>query len=215
MRGDQVSERCCDEHLGPAGHAGAAAAGGGRRQRGCRRAARGPWRQGAFAELFDAFAPTVYGIIRRVLRDPDHSEEVSQEVFVEVWRTAARFDAERGSVAAWLSTLAHRRAVDRVRAEQAHRDRTERHARRDPEVGSADAADAELLAAVERSSTTSAVQSALAELTDLQRQAIELAYYGGYTYPEVAALLDVPLGTVKTRIRDGMIRLRGALEVMA
>lgn len=177
------------------------------------RVARGD--EGAFAELFDAFAPTVYGIIRRVLRDPDHSEEVSQEVFVEVWRTAARFDAERGSVAAWLSTLAHRRAVDRVRAEQAHRDRTERHARRDPEVGTADAADAELLAAVERSSTTSAVQSALAELTDLQRQAIELAYYGGYTYPEVAALLGVPLGTVKTRIRDGMIRLRDALEVMA
>jgi len=164
--------------------------------------------QAAFAALYDRVGSLVHGIVRRVVRDPAQSEEVTQEVMVEVWRSAVRFDPERGSARTWILTMAHRRAIDRVRSEQASRNRTARvadqqYARDFDEVSER----------VEVSFEHEQVRGALSTLTDLQRQAVELAYYQGYTYREVAELLDTPLGTVKTRMRDGLIRLRDALGV--
>jgi RNA polymerase sigma-70 factor (ECF subfamily) len=164
--------------------------------------------QTSFAQLYDRVAGPVYGVIRRVLRDPSQSEEVAQEVLVEVWRTATRFDPDRGSATTWIMTMAHRRAIDRVRSEQASRDRDERIGRRD-RVRPFD----EVSETVEANLEHQEVRQALDHLTDLQREAVELAYYGGYTYREVAELLDAPLGTVKTRLRDGLIRLRDAMGV--
>jgi RNA polymerase sigma-70 factor (ECF subfamily) len=175
-----------------------------------RRVAKGD--EQAFEELFRHFAPTVLGIVRRVLRDPAQSEEVTQEVFVELWRTATRYDDGRGSVGAYLATMAHRRAVDRVRSEQAHLDRNERVAAAAPTID-LERVEEGVIAGDERELVGRRVRSALDSLTELQREAIELAYYRGYSYPQVAQLLDVPLGTVKTRIRDGMIRLRDHLGV--
>jgi RNA polymerase sigma-70 factor, ECF subfamily len=164
--------------------------------------------QDAFEALYDRLAPLVYGIVRRVVRDPDQSEEVTQEVLVEVWRTAARFDPDRGAARSWVATMAHRRAVDRVRSEQASRTRTEKVGIRD-QVRDHD----EVSEQVERRLEYQQVRDALSALTDLQREAVELAYFQGYTYRQVADLLDTPLGTIKTRMRDGLIRLRDALEV--
>jgi RNA polymerase sigma-70 factor, ECF subfamily len=156
----------------------------------------------AFTALYDDLASVVFGLVRRVVCDPAQSEEVTQEVFVEVWRIAHRFDPSRGNAKSWILTIAHRRAVDRVRSEQTQRDRID-------ELGQAPPAAApdEMLASLDRQ----IVQEAMAHLTDIQRQAIELAYYRGLTQTQVADLLNVPLGTVKTRIRDGLIRLRDAL----
>lgn len=165
--------------------------------------------QTAFAELYDRFAGKVFGVVKRVVRDPAQSEEIAQEVLVEVWRTASRFDPARGSVQGWVLTTAHRRAVDHVRSEQAHRDRTHRIGVRDHFSASHDST----AEAVEIDFEHAQIRDALAGLTPLQREAIDLAYYQGYSYPEVAELLDTPLGTVKTRIRDGFIRLREGLEV--
>jgi RNA polymerase sigma-70 factor (ECF subfamily) len=165
--------------------------------------------EAAFADLYDNLAPAVFGVVRRVLRDPAQSEEVTQEVMVELWRLAPRYDPAKGSPRAWATTIAHRRAVDRVRAEQAARDRTERIAAR--ASGDRDVVADE----VETTWESARVRRALARLTDLQREAIELAYYGGHSYRDVAALLDVAEGTVKTRIRDGMIRLRDELGAFA
>ena len=164
--------------------------------------------QQAFAELYDRLAGVVYGIVRRVLRDPSQSEEVTQEVLVEVWRTATRFDAERGRARTWILTMAHRRAIDRVRSEQATRDRTDR-------VGAQDSSREfdEVAEQVETQFEHQQVRDGLQALTDLQREAVELAYYQGYTYREVAELLGTPLGTIKTRMRDGLIRLRDAVGV--
>lgn len=163
----------------------------------------------AFAELYDRMAAYVHGVTRRVVRDPAQAEEVTQEVFVEVWRTAARFDGTRGSVRTWVLTMAHRRAVDRVRSEQASRDRTDRMGSRDHDRPFDQVAED-----VETRFEHQQVRSALDTLTALQREAVELAFYGGYTYREVAELLDTPLGTVKTRLRDGLIRLRDAMGVV-
>lgn len=160
--------------------------------------------QKAFAELYDLVASEVFGLIRKVLRDPAQSQEVAQEVMVEVWRSAARFDPERGNARTWIMTIAHRRAVDRVRTEQSYRDRSERHARL--EVVDRNRPETQLDPAERQ-----AVRGAVATLTPLQRQSIDLAYYGGCTQSEIAELLQVPLGTVKTRIRDGLIRLRDQL----
>jgi RNA polymerase sigma-70 factor, ECF subfamily len=163
--------------------------------------------EGAFGKLYDLVAPRVYGLIRRVLRDPAQAEEVAQEVLVEVWRTAARFDSERGSATSWVFTIAHRRAVDRVRSEQASADRTMR-------AGAAavdtpyDAVADEVAGRLERQQ----VRHCLDDLTELQRQAVTLAYYQGHTYPQVAELLGAPLPTIKTRMRDGLIRLRDCLS---
>ena len=164
----------------------------------------------AFERLYDQVSGSVFGVIRRVLRDPAQSEEVAQEVLVEVWRTATRFDSGRGNASTWIHTMAHRRAVDRVRSAQAAHDREERLAVRE-HAPSYD----EVAEQVETRLEQQQVRRCLDELTDLQRESVTLAYYGGYTYREVAGLLDVPLGTVKTRMRDGLIRLRDCLGVGA
>ncbi|MET3960634.1 RNA polymerase sigma-70 factor (ECF subfamily) [Marmoricola sp. OAE513] len=171
-----------------------------------RRSARGD--EQAFAALYDATSARVHGLVLRVVRDPAQSEEVTQEVFLQVWRTAARYDESKGSALAWLMTLAHRRAVDRVRAAEAvSRQDTSFHQNTQvvPHDSTAEAAEASM--------ESRRVRSALAELTTVQREAIELAYFGGYTHTEVATMLDLPVGTAKTRIRDGLIRLRDAMGV--
>ncbi len=164
----------------------------------------------AFETLYDRVVGTVYGVIRRVLRDPAQSEEVTQEVMVEVWRTAARFDRTRGSASTWIHTMAHRRAIDRVRSSQSAQDRDERIGRRD-QVDPYDVVVDQVEVRLEQEQ----VRRCLDGLTELQRQSVTLAYYGGYTYREVAEVLDTPLGTVKTRLRDGLIRMRDCLGVTA
>ncbi|MCL2543771.1 MAG: ECF RNA polymerase sigma factor SigK [Nocardioidaceae bacterium] len=173
-----------------------------------RRSARGD--EAAFAELYDATAARVHGLVLRVVRDRAQAEEVTQEAYLEVWRTSARFDAGRGSAQAWILTIAHRRAVDRVRAAEAAGRRDAAYERRNQDVEhdvTAEAAHASLEAR--------RVRTALESLTPVQREAVSLAYLGGYTHTEVAGLLDLPLGTAKTRIRDGLIRLRDTLGVGA
>ncbi|WP_306370414.1 sigma-70 family RNA polymerase sigma factor [Nocardiopsis sp. CC223A] len=170
------------------------------------RVARGD--EAAFGEVYDRVAPSVYGLVRRVLRDPAQSEEVTQEVMVEVWRTACRYDPRRGTPRAWLMTLAHRRAVDRVRSEQVGADREARAAAAEVDRPYDEVAE-EVTDRLERER----VRRCLDTLTELQRQSVRLAYYGGYTYREVSRLLSTPLGTIKTRMRDGLIRLRDCLGV--
>ncbi|GGK34291.1 RNA polymerase sigma factor SigK [Pilimelia terevasa] len=164
--------------------------------------------EAAFARLYDATVPRVYGLVRRVLRDPAQAEEVVQEVMLEVWRTAARFEPARGSATGWILTMAHRRAVDRVRAEEASAARVLRVAAATVDVPYDDVVD-RATGRLERQQ----VRHCLDALTDLQREAITLAYYGGHTYREVAALLDAGLPSIKTRMRDGLIRLRDCLGV--
>lgn len=161
----------------------------------------------AFASLYNDVAPLIYGMARRVVRDERIAEEITQDVLLTIWQQAGRFDEQAGTGRAWALTIAHRRAVDRVRSEQAARNRHDRYGR-ETEITPFD----EVAETAQRSADHDAVAAALAELTTLQRQAVSLAYYGGHTYREVAQLLGIPLGTVKTRIRDGLIRLRGALQ---
>jgi RNA polymerase sigma-70 factor (ECF subfamily) len=164
--------------------------------------------EAAFAELYDLVAPRVYGLVLRVVRDPSQSEEVVQEALVEIWRTASRFDPNRGSATAWMFTIAHRRAVDRVRTEQAGADRMRRVA-----ASSVDTPYDEVVEQATARLDRVQVRRCLDGLTELQRQAVTLAYYGGHTYREVAELLQTPVPTVKTRMRDGLIRLRDCIGV--
>jgi RNA polymerase sigma-70 factor, ECF subfamily len=164
--------------------------------------------QEAFSRVYDAVCGPVLGLVRAVLRDPAQSEEVTQEVLIEVWRTAARFQPSRGSAMTWILTLAHRRAVDRVRSAQAATDR-ERRAALLEQTPAYDEVTEQVEARLEREQ----VRRCLRGLTELQRQSVTLAYYRGLAYREVAELLAVPLGTVKTRLRDGLIRLRDCLGV--
>ncbi len=164
----------------------------------------------AFTPLYDMLSPAVHGTALAVLRDPDHAAEVTQEVMVEIWRTAARWDAGRGSARAWATTMAHRRAVDRVRSVQAQRDRDQAALDADrPRAFDVVAEQAEQRVEAER------VRHCLGGLSDLQREAVVLAYYDGRTYREVAETLRAALPTVKSRIRDGLTRLRDCLGVPA
>ena len=168
-----------------------------------RRAARGDSR--AFEGVYDELAPAVYGLARRVVRDPARAEDVTQEVFLDVWRKATSFDAERGKARTWVMTIAHRRAVDAVRRAEAQK--RQDHEAAPEEVTHDEPGDA-LITAEEHG----AVRDCLDTLTELQLESVRLAYFNGYTYGEVATLLDKPLPTIKTRMRDGLIRLRDCLE---
>jgi RNA polymerase sigma-70 factor, ECF subfamily len=171
-----------------------------------RRAALGD--EAAFAAFYDATSARAYGLALRVVRNPAHAEEVAQEAYLDAWRSSTRYDPGRGSAVGWLLTIVHRKAVDRVRSVEAATTRDETWNRETAPTDhdqTSEAAHASLDAA--------RVRGAVATLTDVQRRAVELTYFGGYTHTEVATLLDVPLGTAKTRIRDGLIRLRDLMGV--
>ena len=164
--------------------------------------------QAAFAEFYDATSARAYGLALRVVRNPAHAEEVTQEAYLDAWRSSARFDAQRGSAAGWLLTIVHRKAVDRVRSVEAATARDVTWNRETAPIDHDQTSEA-----AHASLDATRVRNAVATLTDVQRQAVELTYFGGYTHTEVATLLDVPLGTAKTRIRDGLIRLRDLMGV--
>ena len=164
--------------------------------------------QEAFAEFYRLTSRRVYGMARRVLIDPELSEDATQEVFMQVWQGASKFDRAAGSPLAWLMTIAHRRAIDRVRSVQAATDREARYgaASHDP--------DRDVVA--EEAGTNleaEAVSRCLDTLTDTQQESVRLAYYGGFTYREVAERLGAAVPTIKSRIRDGLLRLKTCLGV--
>ena len=159
----------------------------------------------AFAALYDVMGSSVYGVARRVVRDPDRAEDVTQEVFLEVWRKAPSFDESRGSAKTWVMTIAHRRAVDAVR-------RNESQKRYDGRAGVDDVSHDQPADELLKQEEHAAVRGCLDTLTALQLESVRLAYFNGYTYAEVATLLGRPLPTIKTRMRDGLIRLRDCLE---
>lgn len=164
--------------------------------------------QQAFAELYDLLSSRVFGLILRVLVDRAQAEEVLQEVFLEVWQSADRFAPKKGQGRSWVLTIAHRRAVDRVRSSQASTDRDVRVGVRDMDVAHDGVSEQ-----VELKMDGERVTRALAALSDPQREAITLAYYGGYSQSEISALVGAPLGTIKTRMRDGLSRLRVEMGV--
>ncbi len=163
----------------------------------------------AFAPVYDALAPAVFGTALGVLRDDDHAAEVTQEVMIEVWQTAVRFDASRGSARTWVVTMARRRAVDRVRSEQSRRVRDQKDVDGRLAGGGHDVVAEE----VEQLLESAAVRQCLGSLTETQRDAVVRAYFGGLTYREVAVELGAAVPTVKSRIRDGLLRLRDCLGV--
>jgi RNA polymerase sigma-70 factor (ECF subfamily) len=164
--------------------------------------------ESAFAQLYDATSSRVVGLAVRVVRDKAQAEEVAQEAFLEIWKKSGRFDSAKGSPLGWLLTIVHRKAVDRVRsAEASTRRDTSYHQQTQPVAHDATAE------AVHASLDAQRVRGALKSLTSVQREALELAYFGGYTHTEVATMLELPVGTAKTRIRDGLIRLRDTMGV--
>ena len=162
--------------------------------------------EAAFAKLYDATSARLFGLVLRTVRDRAQAEEVTQDAYLDIWRNSARFDPDRGSAMSWLMTIGHRKAVDRVRSAEAARRRDTAYEARDQatpfDQTSEDA---------HRNLDAQRVRRALDTLTETQRGALELAYFGGYTHREVATMLELPLGTAKTRIRDGLIRLRDTL----
>jgi len=159
----------------------------------------------AFESLYDELGASVFGVARRVVRDPSRAEDVAQEVFLEVWRKAPSFNDARGSAKTWIMTIAHRRAVDAVR-------RNESQKKYDGRAVPDEVQHDEPVERVIKEEEHSAVRGCLETLTELQMESVRLAYFNGYTYSEVATLLDKPLPTIKTRMRDGLIRLRDCLE---
>jgi RNA polymerase sigma-70 factor (ECF subfamily) len=162
----------------------------------------------AFARFYDATSARAFGLAVRVVRDRAQAEEVAQEAYLDVWRTASRYDVSRGSAIGWLLTIVHRKSVDRVRSAEAASRRDTRYDHGNQGIDHDTTAEA-----AEASMEARRVRSALRELTRVQREALELAYFGGYTHTEVASMLDLPVGTAKTRIRDGLIRMRDAMGV--
>lgn len=170
------------------------------------RAARGD--EAAFATVYDETSARAYGLALRVVRNPALAEESVQDAYLDAWRTSAHFDAARGSAIGWLLTIVHRKSVDRVRSAEAAARRDTTYHRENTVVDHDETAEA-----AQASFDAQRVRGAVATLTEVQRQAVELAYFGGYTHTEVARMLDVPVGTAKTRIRDGLIRLRDTMGV--
>lgn len=162
--------------------------------------------EAAFATLYDATAARLFGLVLRTVRDRAQAEEVTQDAYLDIWRNSARFDPDRGSALSWLMTIGHRKAVDRVRSAEATRRRDTAY-----EAHEQDAPFDQTVEQAHRNLDAQRVRRALDTLTEPQRGALELAYFGGYTHNEVAVMLDLPLGTAKTRIRDGLIRLRDTL----
>jgi RNA polymerase sigma-70 factor (ECF subfamily) len=159
---------------------------------------------GAFDLIYEQLREPIQGQVRAVLRDPAQSEEVTQEVLLELWRTAFRYDPAKGSAVTWAMTIAHRRAVDRVR-------RTVASAAREQQAVMPAAPWNQTDEAAAATFDREHLLRCLDQLSDLQREAITMAFYGGHTYGQVASILDVPLGTVKARIRDALIKLRGCM----
>lgn len=164
--------------------------------------------QGAFAEFYELTSRRVFGMARRVLIDPELSEDATQEVFLQVWQNAAKFNPEAGSPLAWLMTISHRRAVDKVRSSQSSNDREAKYGASSQEIDHDSVSD-EVGSRLE----AEAVVRCLDTLTETQQQSVRLAYYGGLTYREVAEKLDAAVPTIKSRIRDGLIRLKTCLGV--
>jgi RNA polymerase sigma-70 factor (ECF subfamily) len=165
-------------------------------------------RETAFADLYDLTSARIYGVVLRVVRSPEQAAEVTQEVYLDIWLHAANYSPARGTALGWMTTIAHRRAVDRVRSLISTKAREERYGH-----GSIEREADHVWENVQQDFETQRVRKALHTLTANQREAIDLAYFGGYTQREVAALLRVPLGTVKTRIRNGLIKLRDAVGI--
>ena len=164
--------------------------------------------RGAFARLYDELAPTVFGVALRVLRDRARAEEVTQEVMVRIWQVAPEFDPSRGSVKGWAATMAHRRAVDVVRSVEASRRREATDVRESIMTPFDEPAES-----LEIEEDRARIRKALSELTEIQQQAIALTYFDGMTYRQAANHLDTSLGTMKTRIRDGLLKLGAILGV--
>lgn len=169
--------------------------------------------QRAFAQLYDCLSPAVFGLVVRLVRDRGFAEEVCQEVFTELWRGAPGYDPVRARARTWVLTLAHRRAVDRIRREEAARRRDDRFINDLGDLGSTPPVDDQVVEHLRAADEGARVRAALASLSEVQRQAVELAYFDGLTYPQVATHLGVPLGTIKTRVRDALGRLRETLGV--
>ncbi|TWP36387.1 ECF RNA polymerase sigma factor SigK [Leekyejoonella antrihumi] len=164
--------------------------------------------ESSFARLYDQTGPRIFGLVLRVIRDRAQAEEVTQEVYLDIWRQSARFDAARGSALSWMMTIAHRKSVDRVRSSEAQSRRDTTYDMKQQAVPYDTTVES-----AHRGLDAERVRKALETLTPTQREALELAYFGGYTHREVAALLNLPEGTAKTRIRDGLIRLRDTMGV--
>ena len=164
--------------------------------------------QAAFAEFYQLTSRRVFGMARRVLIDPELSEDTTQEVFLQVWQNAGKFNPEAGSPLSWLMTISHRRAVDKVRSSQSSTDREARYGASSQDIDHDSVSD-EVGSRLE----AEAVVRCLATLTDTQQESVRLAYYGGLTYREVAEKLNAAVPTIKSRIRDGLIRLKTCLGV--
>ncbi|GAA1479917.1 sigma-70 family RNA polymerase sigma factor SigK [Gordonia sinesedis] len=162
--------------------------------------------RGAFAQLYDLTSARIYGLALRVIRDSGYAEEIVQESYLQYWQKAADYHPGRGSVITWMMTIAHRRAVDRVRTEELHR-------RRSVEYGASNASvpHAIPLEVVVDREDHHALRRCMDRLTDLQRRTIEMSYFNGLTYPQVAEQTATPLPTIKSRIRDGLRSLRSCL----
>lgn len=166
----------------------------------------------ALGELYDATARYVFGILRRMLWSAESAEEVAQEVYLQVWRTARAFDSERGSGWSWLALLARTRAIDRIRAEGSYRTAVENLLAQGEESVPHAASDPPAHEAVVAGERAEWIRLALSELPGDQRRAVELAFFGGLTHREIAERTETPLGTVKTRIRSAILKIRDRLE---